>query len=329
MKRLWKFDYIKAMAIISVILIHATEVENVRSNVIFPFYIWLAVPTFMLISGYMNALSCEKHGIMNLRAWYEPKYLWKKMIYIMIPYLIIYLCEWVSQIAFFHRSINIRECIFVLITGGWGPGSYYVLMLVQLLFLFPWIYLLVVKTPRIGSVVMIGLQLLLECIVQYSAIPELVYRLLFLRYLVFVWFGIVLYCYCEKFNRIYIALMGITGVLYLWVITYSDWQMKIFRYWTSTSMPTVLWIGFLMILAMRYLIRLPQPIDYIMTTVGRSTYYIFLVQMMYFAFDWQIRMSQQWLANASAILICGTLGIAFRLLCEKYIYPVLGMGEKK
>lgn len=329
MKRSWKFDYIKTMAIISVILIHATEVENVRSNVIFPFYIWLAVPTFMLISGYMNALSCEKHGIMNLGAWYEPKYLWKKMIYIMIPYLIIYLSEWASQIIFFHRKINIRECIYVLFTGGWGPGSYYILMLVQLLFLFPWIYFGVAKAPRLGSGVIIGLQFLLECTVQYIAIPESVYRILILRYLIFVWFGIVLYCYYDKFNRICIALMGITGALYLWLITYSDWQMKIFRYWTSTSMPTVLWIGFLMILAMRYLIRLPQSIDYVMNTVGKSTYYIFLVQMMYFAFDWQINMSQQWLANTSVILICCMLGIAFKFLCEKCIYPVLGMGEKK
>lgn len=327
MKRLWKFDYIKAMAVISVILIHATEVEKVRSNVIFPFYIWLAVPTFMLISGYMNAKSCEKHGITRLVAWYEPKYLGKKILFIMIPYLIIYVCEWASQIVFFHRIVGIRECIYVLFTGGWGPGSYYVLMLVQLMLVFPLIYFLVVKMPRRGSVIIIGLQLLLECAVQYAEISESLYRILFLRYIIFIWFGIMLYCYYEKLNRIYIALMGIAGGLYLWGITYSDWKLPIFRNWESTSMPTVLWIGFLLILAMRYLIRLPQPIDKVVIKVGTSTYYIFLVQMMYFAFNWQISMSQQWIENVIVIIICCTLGIAFRFFCEKGIYPVLGMGE--
>ena len=61
--RLFLIDYIKAFAIIAVIITHFNFSSVWKYNVIFPFIINIAVPMFMMISGYNYANSFLKNNL--------------------------------------------------------------------------------------------------------------------------------------------------------------------------------------------------------------------------------------------------------------------------
>ena len=80
MKRNTTLDSLKGISIILVLITHYPWSDLQRKMFIFPYLISMAVPIFMIISGYVGALSFERHGINSIRKAYSFKELFRKII---------------------------------------------------------------------------------------------------------------------------------------------------------------------------------------------------------------------------------------------------------
>ena len=59
-------DIAKGAAVILVIITHFSWTEEERLPYLFPFWVSMAVPVFMIISGYVGTASYEKKGIRTM-----------------------------------------------------------------------------------------------------------------------------------------------------------------------------------------------------------------------------------------------------------------------
>lgn len=87
-KRIYQFDYLKAFSILAVISTHITFSFDVTKTVLFPYFIDMAVPIFMIISGYVNACSFEKRE--SLRECYSKNVMGRKLLGIVVPYSVFF-----------------------------------------------------------------------------------------------------------------------------------------------------------------------------------------------------------------------------------------------
>ena len=74
-------------------------------------------------------------------------------------------------------------------SGGYGPGSYYVPVMVQFVFLFPLIEKIVYRYRFAGVVFFGGCNLLYEILQRLYGMGESCYRLLIFRYLLLIAYG--------------------------------------------------------------------------------------------------------------------------------------------
>lgn len=91
--RLDYFDFIKGICIIAIIITHYSWTDTERLTFGFPFWIDMAVPVFMLVSGYMNSLSYERNSIISLSDAYSFGFVGRKIIRYTIPFLMAYCIE--------------------------------------------------------------------------------------------------------------------------------------------------------------------------------------------------------------------------------------------
>lgn len=143
-QRLHHIDFIKGICIIFVITTHCNWENTERSKLLFPFWIDLAVPVFMIISGYTYAVSYKKNNINSIGDAYLAENIINKILRFTIPFSIIFIIE---HIIYFLQnkqsySNNILDFINLFLIGGSGPGSYYYPVMIQFIFVYPIIFLL-------------------------------------------------------------------------------------------------------------------------------------------------------------------------------------------
>ena len=133
-------DVLKGICIIFVIITHCSFSDSQRLWLLFPFWIDMAVPIFMFLSGYLWTLSYKKHKLNDLKSCYNRKLITKKLVRFILPFLIVFLIEEILLI-FLHKSFDIKSFLLNFLCGGLGPGSYYTQLMIQLIILLPLIYI--------------------------------------------------------------------------------------------------------------------------------------------------------------------------------------------
>lgn len=63
-------DVAKGMSIILVLVIHCGWTDETRQKLLFPFLVTIAVPVFVMITGYVSAVFFEKNNVDTLRRGY-------------------------------------------------------------------------------------------------------------------------------------------------------------------------------------------------------------------------------------------------------------------
>lgn len=319
--RLMSIDYLKAIAIVLVIVNHSlTDIKRLKLGG--PFWISMAVPIFMIISGFTYSMSSERRSINTFGQYFNRDLMKTRLSRLIIPYLIIFILEllfiFIVTIKFPSINIDIKLPISLLfLSGGIGPGSYYFPIVIQLLFLFPFM-LFFFKKSNIGSIVFFFLaQLSFDILLNLIPIPGRLYRLLIFRYLVFIIMGINLYYNKDKIkNNIALMVLPLSSIIYIWIVNYSAYTPKLFVKWTGTSLPTVFLALAFVVLAMKYLeIENKNKFTHLISLVGKASYHIFLVQKTAFGFGlnrfFRNRDISFTVSSISAILICCSIGFAF------------------
>lgn len=282
MKRNHMIDILKGICIICVIITHFEWKDTDRLLPIFPFFIDMAVPVFMIISGYVYAISYERHDISSIGRAYHIDYVIDKLLRYTIPFIIIYVLE---LIAFYRIDViyNKRDIIWNFFTGGFGYGSYYYPVMIQFIFVFPIVFFLVKKFDFFGLILSGFLNALYEVLQRLYYVSGAQYRLLLFRYLLLIAFGCYLYLKKGKIRKPIGIVSALIGILFIWIYKYRDYTPHVVIYWTGTSFLAALYImpviGLLLRSAKINAIKCP-PIE----LLGKASYHIFLSQMFFYQF---------------------------------------------
>lgn len=283
----------------------------------FPFWIDMAVPIFMVISGYVNAKSFEVKNIRCLEDAYQKSLLITKLIRFLVPFLITFALETVIQIIF-HR-FTIKSFVVDFFHGGYGPGSYYFPVMVQFIFLYPVIHFIVKKNGVKGVILCFIINLVYEFLQRISFVPEELYRLLGLRYISVISFGTFFALFPNVKIKWYIkTIVGMVGIIFIILVEYTSYSPKIITYWTRTSCIATLYLFPLCFFLLKNRDKEIRCAPF--ESFGKASFNIYLVQMVYF---WCV--SGKVYSNTNSIsvriflnfLICLIGGISFYYIESK------------
>jgi len=303
-------DYLKAICVIMVIITHYGWKD--KTSPFFTMLINMAVPIFMIISGYNFAMSNRKKAEGKFVRMYGWDAIKPKLVRFLVPFFSICLIE-IALLALGERDI---EPLRIFLLGAYGPGSYYVPVMLQLLVIFPVIYTLVEKNAKLGIVFGGIANLLFEIAVKVFEIDKYYYRLSIGRYLLLIAFGCYLYLHPEhRVKRYQMIAMFLIGLAYIVAVFGFDRELILFGYWKTTAMPVAFYIFPIVILLFRkfYHSRIPGVFGRLLTWIGQASYHIFLVQMVYYHFDLggEIMQAKWYIAVPFNLLIAIPVGLAF------------------
>ena len=142
-KRLNLIDIVKGVMIVFVIIshFHFDYPDDYRKFGFF-YYIDMAVPVFMIITGYLTALSFERNlKEVNIKSSLSVKYIAPKLLRFLIPFTIAFIIE--LPVLILIKGYSIWQIVLAFLEGGMGPRSYYTPVMIQLIFGAPVIYLII------------------------------------------------------------------------------------------------------------------------------------------------------------------------------------------
>lgn len=331
MKREIQIDYLKGLAIISVILLHSLTI-NQRDIIGGTYYILQAIPVFLILVGYNTVHSYLNKGVTNLKDCYDKSSLIKKYKRILLPYIFIWILE-LFIVVITKQPITPKSIFILFIIGGWGPGGYFVTLMVQLILIIPLLYKIAQKNRYIMLVSAFFVNILFEIFSHYSNISNNYYRIVAFRYLFAVALGVYLALY--KIKKIKLLLLGVLfSLVYITSINYFGLNLPVYNAWQSQNAPSFLWAFALVIVGLR---KLPSKSKTIfgksLEEIGKRSYHIFLCQALYFmTFVGLTAHIKVYIATPVNVIICIVLGLVFYHIETKFFKYIHSHGrsnEKK
>lgn len=276
-KRYHSIDIAKGVCILFVIVAHYEWKKAEQLRLLFPFWVDMAVPIFMIISGYVYTRSFQKNRICAVGDAYTVKNVLGKLIRYTVPFIIAFIIE---EVAYNHIGIVQHDAALVVrsfFRGGFGPGSYYYPIMIQFIFYFPIVFAIIRKYDFHGVILCGFINLSYEVLKHYYGMSQGCYRFLVFRYTLLIGYG----CYLAMGNyRRHLKLSVLCtciGIGYIITCVYMDHEPPITDLWTGTS----LWAS-LFVIPISGPLLLNKMRSRFMETVGRASYDIFLVQMVYY-----------------------------------------------
>ena len=341
-------DVAKGIAIILVIFNHYEWTKtSVFNTHLYHFVINMAVPVFMLCTGYVTAVSFEAKNI-TLKDAYTKKSLLPKLSRYVMPFVWYYALETILTLVFvnngylqyiynldfaynagYSKTPTFIGTIVFFFAGGRGQhGTYYFPVIIQVAFMIPLIYK-VVKKHKYGIYVCFLVNLALEILKNFIGIlivnpkiPHGAYRLLAFRYIFVIALGCYMYIYREKIGKWYKwAALSAVGAGYIYLINYTSYERVIFTYWAGTSMLAVLFVAPLFLLCIN---KLKNTKCAFLENIGKASYHILFAQILYFNFFaplvWTAPKSiipNQYVGFVVSLAVCLITGYGYYLLYNK------------
>lgn len=310
MNRSSTLDVLKGVCILLVIFTHLAWTESEILNMYATLWVELAVPIFMLTTGFLYAKSFKNKKCMSLSEIYTSAK--GGQIVKILRYSVPYFIAWIIELIIMHL-LHMREfpgpamLLKEFLSGGVGPGSYYYPVLIQLVFLFPLIYIIVLKYEVRGLAVCCGANVFFELLQWAYGMNEATYRLLVFRYTMLIAFG----CYFGlggKMKWPASVVMFITGLIGGYLNTYCDITPFFITYWKTTSFLTALHAVPIFYYVKDLNLRF-KPME----LLGKASYHIYLVQMVFFVGAGYIysKFENRILGFLMCIVICLVAGVAF------------------
>lgn len=278
-------DVLKGIFIIFVIVLHFPFDTLERQKYLFPLCVGLTVPFFMMISGYVSALSFKKRGIDSMEDAYRPINIVEKLVRYTVPYTIAFVVEWIVFRVFGLYIVGIRTYGILAVamdylSGGKGQGSYYFPIMVQFIFIFPLIHFIIRKYDLAGLGYCFLANAVFEILKKAYGMNDGEYRLLVFRYLFILAAGCYIAIGDIKKNRKMVVLCTIcimVGLAFVYLFSYTSYVPKIITYWSSSSFLVCLYVVPLLGWLIRKVHWGLRPLE----IIGKASFNIFLVQMIY------------------------------------------------
>ena len=287
-----QIDILKGLAIIAVLLLHSLMRERLIASFAV-FHIWQAVPVFMVLMGLNLGMSYGSKTL-HFNQLYTPHYFQKKALRIIFPLLLIYIIAfvvgyvWEQVYARDVYTLSWKNLIGVLPVSG--KGNYFITLLLQSLLVLPLIGYTSNRWPVRTTLVLVLLEFSFQLVayqLSYFREDRYLYDAALFRYFSAIgmglWLSRLIPIPDKRYSWLLFALGFASGV-YLYFHQYHavslpyirpEWQAQLF-----ITFPFAALLIYLGILAF------PQQSDGIalksMATIGKASYHIFLVQVLYF-----------------------------------------------
>lgn len=271
-------DVAKGIAIIMVIITHFSWEDEERLRYLFPFWVSMAVPIFLIITGYVSSASFEKKGVNSMMQAYDKSIILHKTMRYTIPFFFAYIID-VVLYSINERFPSIKEIVVNFLRGGFGgSGTYYYPILMQLIFLFPLIYFIINRYKN-GLWICLALNVAYEVFARVYMLNGPCYRLLSFRYILLIAYGSYLYQkqgnHLGKINW----LLFFAGITFIVATDYLGYEPVTVHYWKRTCVYAILFFLPVFSFAMDHLKNIRfGPLE----LLGNASYHIFFVQMIYY-----------------------------------------------
>ena len=324
-QRLDYLDAYKGVCILFIIFTHAGWSDQQRLRLFFPFWIDMAVPVFMVITGFVSAMSFSRKQY-GLRQAYQPKAIMTKWLRFIIPFTPVFLAELFAKIIILRENVSLLQMAELYITGAEGPGSYYFPVMLQVVLMFPLIWWCVSKYQLKGLLLCFSINVGFEALKTILEMPVSIYRLCAFRYIFLLAYGSYLFSVHEREQKNSWAyyLAGVMGAVYIIGFNYYGLTPVFTEQWKTTCVFAVLFI----VPIMKLLVEHPSLNNRLLQTIGKASFNIFLTQMMYYAYGAPLlgRLHIPFLGQLIInYLMCCSLGVLFYIIESPFTKKVIKM----
>lgn len=277
-------DYLKVIAIIFIIITHDPwSVENSKLFV-YSLIVDMAVPIFMIISGYNYTYSCRKKNIAKIADVYNIAQLKERLLRIVIPFIIMYFGEVCLLFVLKQEEYTMNRLLRDMLMGGYGPGAYYTPIMLQAILVMPLLYWFLKKYRIVALYIVFLVNLFFEIAWTFFAINDGLYSRCIIRYVFLIALGIY---WCEfgegSIRRKTLYICFVAGLIYI-IGTQYIWEPVIFKRWTTTSMMVGFYLlPILLIFCMvTRKLKINGRVGNVIILCSNATFHIYLFQMLYY-----------------------------------------------
>lgn len=212
------------------------------------------------------------------------------------------------------KGFSLSQVVKTILTGGQGSGSYYTVVMIQIIILYPVIYWLIQK--RGGVLITIFTNLLFEIVDAVTDMNPNIYRLVSFRYLTFLvigaWYARNKLVISESKKNVLRWSCLFLGILLVYVMNYCGIELWLFKQWTVTAMPVVILSFSYYLFAEQYLKKKNRWVE----LISKGSFHIYLVQMVYYTslggvIHKYIRLPNEICYFIINVFICILVGILF------------------
>lgn len=303
-------DVLKGLGTMMVITTHFDWALSETLHLLFPYWIDMAIPVFMMISGYVSAVSMQNSNTNTLEEMYAPKKILGKILRFFVPYTIAYSAERIYGLLKISRDVSVLEIIKVYLNGGIGPGSYYFPIMLQFIFVFPIIYTLIKKYDIKGLAICGGANVCYEILKWAYGMNEGFYRLMLFRYTLLIAFGCFLAVSRTEIKKPWHFAAFAAGFAFITVYRYFGYTPVILTYWTYTCFLSSLFIMPIFYYIVKHVNLHFRPLE----VMGAASFNIYLTQMVYYEFGLIFvynRVHNRALQLVANLIICIIVGVIF------------------
>jgi hypothetical protein len=240
----------------------------------------------------------KKKGLTTLKSIFSLEYFEMRFMRIVFPVIIIAVFSVVLGLLFKHNLYFgiltfIGRIPFEGFGNGWG--NYFVSILIEFIIIFPFLYVLYLKSPKMMLIVTFILNLIFELFSYHSTIfydNSYVYKASIFRYLFVMALGLWVMDKVDDSTKLlqfllkykFVLIGFILSVTYLLSNAFYKW---IFPYFLPSWQPQNIFSAFYpLILCVIGIIYLPKlssnKIMNFIAYIGKASYHIFLMQIIYF-----------------------------------------------
>lgn len=311
----------KGVCILFVVLTHCLPLQEYML-----FSLWGAqvVPLFLLL----QVFHAYKRGVNHISLSYD----FKKMFHrIFKPFILLIVIQLILLLFLKQHSL-ITTIKSIILSGGIGPGSYYVWIYVQFFLILP---LVAVAIQRImGYLLFIFISALFEVAFAYIHIPASLYRLLAIRYLFLIYLGYMWVIRGIEINKKTVILSFIS-IFFILIFEYTDINLEPLFFnndWAIFHWICYFYVAYLFVyLLYKVYQQLGGYLKSWFSIIGKYSYEIFLLQMFVFTFfpsyECMDFIGNIYLAVLIKIVLTTSLSIYPVLLYKRYIVPKLKLNN--
>ena len=173
----FQIDFLKAVMIFLVIFDHCVS-WNIKNNIAVALWERISIPVFLVILGFNMGHSFREKGYTSLKQLYSWSYFKKKFMRYIVPFLILYaastfiglfmygfdfIAMYDTQYYPSHGVVN----LFYLILPFWGPGNWFIPVLIQSILVIPLLYWVFTKNSVLALILTFAIEIVMQVIVFF------------------------------------------------------------------------------------------------------------------------------------------------------------------